>query len=127
MLNRQGSLYCCHCSSGDLPDEIEAQTAAKVFRSQRDTLSLQLKHSLTDVASKLYARSIVQSESLERAMLQAQIASEKTVVLLTAVEDKIKTEPWVFTEFVKILESDSSRRSLASKLVKSYLDGKIRT
>ena len=60
-------------------------------------------------------------------MLQAQIPSETTVVLLKAVEDKIKTEPWVFTEFVKILESDSSRRSLASKLVKSYLDGKIRT
>ena len=98
--------------------------AADVFRSQQDTLTLQLKHSLTDVASKLYAGSIVQSESLERAMNQAQIASEKTVVLLTAVEDKIRSEPQSFTKFVKILESDSSRRSLASKLVKSYLDGK---
>ena len=50
----------------------------------------------------------------------------RTVILLNAVEDKIKTEPLAFTEFIKILESDPSLRSLAAELVKSYLDGMLK-
>ena len=58
-------------------------------------------------------------------MNQAQIPSVRTIDLLNAVEDRIKVEPWVFTEFVEILESEPSWRSLASELVRSYLNGML--
>ena len=58
-------------------------------------------------------------------MNQAQIPSVRTIDLLNAVEDKIKNEPWAFSEFVKILESEPSLKSLASELVRSYLKGII--
>ena len=112
--------------SCSLPDEIEGRIAADVFRSQRDDLTLQLKHSLTEIASKLYAKAVITPASLERVVNQAQIPSVKTIVLLNAVEDRIKVEPWVFTEFVEILDSEPSLRSLASELVRSYLKGMLK-
>ena len=44
--------------------------------------------------------------------------------LLSVVEDKIRAEPHVFTELVKILESEPTLRSQAKELVEQYLKGK---
>ena len=44
--------------------------------------------------------------------------------LLSVVEDKIRAESHVFTEFVKILESEPTLRSQAKELVEKYLNGK---
>ena len=108
-----------------LPDKVEVQKAAEVFRKQRDALTRLIQHSLSDVANKLHTKSIIPPASLERVMNQNHLASDRTIVLLNAVEDKIKTESWVFPEFIKILKSDSSREVLASELVKSYLNGML--
>ena len=48
---------------------------------------------------------------------------DRTVSLLNAVEDKIGAEPHVFTEFVRILESEPTLRSQANELVKKYRHG----
>ena len=56
-------------------------------------------------------------------MNQVHIASVRTVSLLSVVEDKIRAEPRVFTEFVKILESEPTLRSQANELVKLYRHG----
>ena len=56
-------------------------------------------------------------------MNQVHIASVRTVSLLSVIEDKIRAEPHVFTEFVKILESEPTLRSQASELVKKYSHG----
>ena len=42
------------------------------------------------------------------------------MALLSVVEDKIRAEPHVFTEFVKILESEPTLRIQARELVKKY-------
>ena len=107
-----------------LPDEIEAQRAVNAFRSQRRSLNQRLQYSVTDLAIKLYAKSIILRASLERVTNQTLIPSDGTVILLNEVEDKIKVEPQVFTEFVRILESDPSWRPLALELARSYLNGK---
>ena len=57
-------------------------------------------------------------------MNQVHIASVRTVSLLSVVEDKIRAEPRVFTEFVKILESEPTLRSQAKQLVENYLEDK---
>ena len=56
-------------------------------------------------------------------MNQVHIASVRTVSLLSVVEDKIRAEPHMFTEFVKILESEPTLRSQANELVKLYRHG----
>ena len=55
------------------------------------------------------------------AMDQVEIASVRAESLLSVVEDKIRAEPHVFIEFVKILESEPSLRSQAKQLVEKYL------
>ena len=54
------------------------------------------------------------------AMNQVYVPSFKTISVLSEVEDKIRAEPHVFTEFVKILESEPAMRSQANKLVKIH-------
>ena len=106
-----------------LPDEIEARIAADVFRSQRGALSSLLQHSLGDISNELYAQSIITKSSMKRAMNETQIASDRTVVLLSAVEDKIEEDSQSFTKFVRVLESEPCWKSLATKLVKTYHKG----
>ena len=54
-------------------------------------------------------------------MNQVHIASVRTVSLLSVVEDKIRAEPHVFTEFVKMLELEPTLRSQAKELVEKYI------
>ena len=56
-------------------------------------------------------------------MNQVHIANVRTVSLLSVVEDKIRAEPPVFTEFVKILESEPTLKLQANELVKKYRHG----
>ena len=53
-------------------------------------------------------------------MNQVNIASVRTVSLLSAVEDKIRAEPHVFTKFVEILKSEPTLRSQAEDLLREY-------
>ena len=100
---------------------IDPPKAANAFRSQREALKLVLQHDLPSVADKLYSKHIISAATLAEAMNQFHIASVRTVSLLSVVEDKIRAEPHVFTEFVKILESEPTLRSQAKELVTKYL------
>ena len=112
------------CSSTSLPSVINPEGAAKVFRDQGDSLKLVVQNDLTSVASKLYSKSIITADARKKAMNQMHLDSDRAVSLLGVVEDRIRDEPRVFTEFVKILESDTVTRSAADKLVKMYCQGK---
>ena len=79
-----------------------------------------LQSDLTNIANKLYSKSIISAAALAQAMNQVHIASDRTVSLLSVVEDKIRAEPHVFTEFVEILESEPTLRSQANELVMKY-------
>ena len=83
-----------------------------------------LQSDLSNIANKLYSKSIIAKAALEEAMNHNHIASDRTVSLLSVVEDKIRAEPHVFTEFINILESEPTLRSQANKLVKQYHHGK---
>ena len=78
---------------------------------------------MPNIASKLYTKSIIPTAALAEAMNQVHIASVRTVSLLSVVEDKIRAEPHVFTEFVEILESEPTLRSQATELVSKYCQG----
>ena len=94
----------------------ESTKFVDAFKSQRDVLADVLQYHLPDVASKLYTKSIISAAVLAEAMNQVHMASVRTVSLLSVVEDKIRAKPHVFTEFVRILESEPTLRSLAKEL-----------
>ena len=79
-----------------------------------------LQSDLSNIANKLYSKSIIPAVSFEEAINQVHPPSVRTVSLLSVVEDKIRAEPNVFTEFVKILESEPTLRSQAKELVNEY-------
>ena len=106
-----------------LPSDIEPLKAAYAFRSHRDDLAKLLQHNLSHIASKLYTKSIISVATLAEAINQVHTAIVRTVSLLSVVEDKIRAEPHVFTEFVNILESEPTLRSIARSLVREYLQG----
>ena len=110
-------------SSTHLPSDIEPLKAAGVVKSQREALTLLLQSNLPTITTKLYSKSIISSDALLEALNENHIASVRTVSLLSVVENKIRAEPHVFTEFVKILESEPTLRSQARGMVKKYHDG----
>ena len=97
--------------------------AVDAFMSQRDVLIVLLQHSVVTIASKLYSKSIISKDALAHAMNQVQIARDKTVSLLSVVENKIRAEPHVFVEFIQILESEPILQSQANALVENYHQG----
>ena len=99
---------------------IDPVRALGAFRSQRDSLTLQVKSSVLIVASKLYSKSLISGDALEHAVNSTHIPTERTVSLLSAVEAKIEAEPNVFAEFVSILQSEPTLRSQANKLKEQY-------
>ena len=113
-----------HYSSTHLPSDIESLKAADAFKNQREELTLLLQSHLPTVTTKLYSKSIISSDALLEAVNENHIASVRTVSLLSVVEDKIRVEPHVFTEFVRILESEPTLRSQAKELVEKYHKGR---
>ena len=111
-------------SSTDLPSDIDSQQAIRTYRSQRDGLTYVLQHQLPNIANKLYSKSIIPRPALTRAMNEFHEPDERAVNLLNVVEDKIRAEPHVFTEFVKVLESVPFFKPQAKQLVDKYLEGK---
>ena len=82
-----------------------------------------LQHDLPSLADELYSKDIISRRTLTKTTNQVHEPIDRTVSLLSVVEDKIRAEPHVFTEFVKILESEPTLRSQANELVKKYRHG----
>ena len=116
---------CTLYSSTHLPSgsDIEPLKAADAIKTQREALTLLLQSNLPTITTRLYSKSIISSDALLEAVNENHIASVRTVSLLSVVEDKIRAEPHMFTEFVKILESEPTLRSQANELVKKYRHG----
>ena len=118
-------IACLIYSSTSLPSVIVPEKAAEVFRSQCDDLMLVVQNDLTSVASKLCSKFIITPAVRKNAMNQLYLDSDRAVSLLGVIEDKIRVEPLVFPEFIKILESAEvlAARSMANKLVHIYCQG----
>ena len=116
-------MYFIIHSSTHLPSDIEPLQAGNVFNNQRNKLFPVLQIHLSNIAIKLYMESVISAAALADAMNQAHVAGVRTVSLLSVIEDKIRAEPRIFTEFVRIIESEPTLRSLANELVEEYLKG----
>ena len=77
------------------------------------------------MSTGLYTKSIISEDEHQEAMKGAVIPKTRTVNLLTAVLSKIKFEPQVFVDFVKILETEPSLTVQAYELVLCYQGGYI--
>ena len=97
--------------------------AAEVIVSRHAALTQLLKHDLPNIAGKLYSKSIITAAVLQNALNQSNGASVRTMSLLSAVEDGIRSEAHMFAEFIKILESEPTLRSQAKALVEKYCQG----
>ena len=73
----------------------------------------------------LFAKSIISEAEQQEAMKGTGAPRTRTVDLLTVVLNKIKFEPQVFAEVVKILESEPSLREQANELVHCYQGKRI--
>ena len=109
-------------SSTSLPSDIDPQQACEAFRSQLEPLTLLLQSNLPTITTKLYGKSIISSTAMQEALNPNHTKDVRTVSLLSVVENKIKAEPHMFTEFVKILESEPTLKSQAKGLVEKYLN-----
>ena len=110
-------------SSTDLPSDIDPLRAVKAFTVRHDSLKISLRSNLPNIASKLHNNSVIDEDDLAEAMIPYIIASNRTLKLLSTVKDRIRAEPHMFTEFVKILEAEPTLRFQARKLVEKYLEG----
>ena len=80
-----------------------------------------LQSNLPTITTKLYSKSIISPTAKQEALNRSHTKDVRTVSLLDVVEKKITAEPHMFTEFVKILESEPTLRSQAKGLVEKYL------
>ena len=58
------------------------------------------------MSTRLYSKAIISSDALHEVLNENYMTLVRATSLLSAVEDKIRAEPHVFIEFVKILESE---------------------
>ena len=100
---------------------IDPVKAADVFKRQRDDLKLVFRNDLPNIAHKLYVKSIISEIALEEATNLFHIPTVRALNLLSVIQDRIRTEAHVFTEFVNILELEQHLRFQAQKLVARYL------
>ena len=107
-----------------LPSVIDPKKAADIV-GKSDALKILVRNDLTNIASKLYSRSVISKGVLEEAMNKMHSASDRTVELLGVVEGNIRADhkSQVFPKFVKVLQSEPHLRAQAEKLVGSYLQG----
>ena len=118
---------CSLHSSTSLPSDIDPQQAGKAFSDQLEAMTLLLQSNLPTITTKLYSKSIISSTAKKEALNPSHTEDARTVSLLDVVEKKIKAEPHMFTEFVKILESEPTLRAQAKGLVEKYLKNGMST
>ena len=114
------SATCAATPSTKLPSTIDASRAVEAFKTRLEALTTLLQHNLTDISTSLFTKSIISQAEQQKAMSETPIPKARTVTLLNAVLSKIKFEPQVFVDFVKILETAPALIVQANELVLCY-------
>ena len=113
--------YIVYHSSARLPDTIDPTVAVAAFQSQQDVLLEGIHSNLTTLATKLLAEFIINRDVCDESCKERNSARGRGAALLGCVQDRMKTEPAVFTKVVDIFESEPTLTHLASQLVDSYV------
>ena len=111
-----------YCSSAGLPDTINPTVAVAAFQSQQAVLLEGIHSNLTTLATKLLAEFVINRDIHDKACNERNGKVERSLILLSCIQDRMKTEPAVFTKVVDIFESEPTLTHLASQLVDGYCE-----
>ena len=111
--------------SAELSAIIDVKKALASFMEQHEALALIISSDLSRVTGELYAKGIISNETRSKASNAMHIETERTEVLLRAVESKIRVEPLAFKVFVQILESEPYTKNQADALIESYSEFRL--
>ena len=87
----------------------------RTFREHYDRLYHAIQDPLS-LATRLFSRGIITSVVKEKVTVSAFTRLEKNDALLTAVLEKIRTDPRMFHEFLSTLDEDTSMKSLVKSM-----------
>ena len=106
-------------TTGDSSPLIKAEEAGEAFRVCRADLLEAIVDPLI-LANHLYSKKIISRETLKEIMDLPLTVSNKNVILLDAVEVRIRTHPSDFLILLAVLESDAHLCVYAEGLRSSY-------
>ena len=107
------------------PDDSEVEPidpviAMLAFRAQRPNLLSSIGSSLS-LVNTMYASEIITRSTLDEVTTTLGVSQEmKCLVLLNAVEDKIKTDPAAFTAFASALQLEPALEEMGRQLLRSH-------
>ena len=107
------------------PDDSEVEPidpviAMLAFRAQRPNLLPSIGTSLS-LVNTMYASEIITRSTLDEVTTTLGVSQEmKCLVLLNAVEDRIKTDPAAFSVFALALLSEPALEEMGRQLLRSY-------
>ena len=108
-------------STSDSSPLIKAEEASEAFRECRADLLVAIVDPLI-LANHLYSKKIISRETLEQIMELSLTISNKNIILLNAVEARIRTHPSDFFVLLAILRSDAHLCVHAEGLQNSYCE-----
>ena len=101
-------------------EPIDPDNAVLAFRAQRPNLLPSIGTSLS-LVNTMYASEIITRSTLDEVTTTLGVSREmKCLVLLNAVEDRIKTDPAAFTVFASALQSEPALEEMGRQLLRSY-------
>ncbi|MCG8621877.1 MAG: hypothetical protein MJE68_07765 [Proteobacteria bacterium] len=103
----------------DVQAEIDKESAGEAFREHRADLLTAIVDPLI-LANHLYSKKIMSRETLDRVMVPVSTRSEKTLILLDAIEMRIRAHPTDFVTLLTIFGRDSCLCIFAERLRHSY-------
>ena len=104
-----------------LTESIRAEEAGEAFREHRAVLLEAVVDPLI-LANSLYSKKIISRETLKQIMELSLTFSNKNVILLDAVEARIRTHPCDFLPLLAILGNDAHLCVYAEGLRNSYCE-----
>ena len=82
-------------------------SASKVFRVYMDKLMVAMQLVMPHVVMELFSKEIISEGTRDKVLFLNLTTLEKNAILLTAVEDAIKTQPQVLFTLLDILNKDN--------------------
>ena len=68
------------------------------------------------LSAELFSNNLIEDQTMERARLVHHTIKEKSIILLDEVLQKVKVQPRLFRDFVKVLNKDEMLRKEAKPL-----------
>ena len=109
---------CSHSTIGNFSIKSQA-TERLVFKEYYSDLQWAIQ-SPGVFACNLYSKGIIDEEVRDRAQLLSITCVERNQILLSAVEQAIKTHPQHFQQFLDILADEPTTECLYRRILESY-------